>query len=150
MINMRDKELSWGKVVEKNTLGNISLPKKMFDSFFKETWTNSEEFTHVLIVFSPKPRALKIDIFPLTGSEVVKIQLKLTDFSINTIEQIREITKELRLPDDLFMSGVCVEQKYCLYESYIEKSKLIVPVELIQQKFASIESVTDVNVDHIE
>jgi len=137
---MSEKELSWGKVVEKNTLGNISLPKKMFNSFFKESWTASDSLSHVLIVFSPKPRALKIDIFPLEGNEVIKIYLKLTDFSINTIEQIREITKELKLPDDLFMSGVCIEQKYCVYESYIEKNKLKVPIDLIKERFASVES----------
>jgi hypothetical protein len=147
---MTDRTLSWGKVVDKNTLGNISLPKKMFDSFFKESWTTSEFLTHVLIVFSPKPRALKIDIFPLEGSEVIKIQLKLTDFSVNTIEKIREITRELRLPDDLFMSGVCVQQKYCLYESYIEKSKLEVPLEIIKERFTSVESITDVNIQNIE
>jgi hypothetical protein len=147
---MTDRTLSWGKIVEKNTLGNISLPKKMFDSFFKETWTASDIFTHVLIVFSPKPRALKIDIFPLEGSEVIKLQLKLTDFSVKTIEKIRQITKELKLPDDLFMSGVCVEQKYCLYESYIEKSKLEVPLEEIKEKFTSVESITDVDVQNIE
>lgn len=147
---MAEKELSWGKVVDKNTLGNISLPKKMFDSYFKESWTASDTLTHVLIVFSPKPRALKIDIFPLEGSEVVKLQLKLTDFSVNTIEQIREITKELNLPDDLFMSGVCIEQRYCLYESYIEKNKLEVSVDLIKERFASIESITDVQLQYIE
>ncbi|MHA1111387.1 MAG: hypothetical protein ACTSRE_09815 [Promethearchaeota archaeon] len=147
---MSEKELSWGKVVEKNTLGNISLPKKMFNSFFKESWTASDSLSHVLIVFSPKPRALKIDIFPLEGNEVIKIYLKLTDFSINTIEQIREITKELKLPDDLFMSGVCIEQKYCVYESYIEKNKLKVPIDLIKERFASVESITDVQVQYIE
>jgi hypothetical protein len=147
---MVEKELSWGKVVEKNTLGNISLPKKMFDSYFKESWAASDTLTHVLIVFSPKPRALKIDIFPLVGSEVVKLQLKLTDFSVNTIEEIREITKELNLPDDLFMSGVCIEQRYCLYESYIEKNKLEVSVDLIKERFASVESITDVNIQYIE
>ena len=147
---MTEKELSWGKVVDKNTLGNISLPKKMFNSFFKESWTASDSLSHVLIVFSPKPRALKIDIFPLEGSEVIKIHLKLTDFSVNTIEQIREITKELKLPDDLFMSGVCIEQMYCVYESYIEKNKLEVPIELIKERFASVESITDVQVQYIE
>ncbi|TFG20057.1 MAG: hypothetical protein EU530_04335 [Promethearchaeota archaeon] len=147
---MAEKELSWGKVVEKNTLGNISLPKKMFDSFFKESWTSSPSLTHVLIVFSPKPRALKIDIFPLEGSEVIKILLKLTDFSVNTIEQIREITKELKLPDDLFMSGVCIEQRFCIYESYIEKNKLKVSVDLIKERFASVESITEVQVQYIE
>ncbi len=147
---MVEKELSWGKVVEKNTLGNISLPKKMFDSFFKESWTSSASLTHVLIVFSPKPRALKIDIFPLEGSEVIKILLKLTDFSVNTIEQIREITKELKLPDDLFMSGVCIEQRNCVYESYIEKNKLEVSVDLIKERFTSVESITDVLVQNIE
>jgi hypothetical protein len=147
---MTEKELSWGKVVEKNTLGNISLPKKMFDSFFKESWTSSESLTHVLIVFSPKPRALKIDIFPLEGSEVIKILLKLTDFSVNTIEQIREITKELKLPDDLFMSGVCIKQRFCVYESYIEKNKLEVSVDLIKERFASVDSITEVQVQYIE
>ena len=147
---MADKELSWGRVVEKNTLGNISLPKKMFDSYFHESWTDSDTLTHVLIVFSPKPRALKIDIFPLEGSEVVKLQLKLTDFSVKTIEQIREITKELNLPDDLFMSVVCVEQRYCLYESYLEKNKLEVSVDLIKERFASVESITDVQIQYIK
>ena len=147
---MTEKTLSWGKVVEKNTLGNISLPKKMFDSFFQDSWSFSNSLTHVLIVFSPKPRALKIDILPLEGSEVIKIQLKLTDLSVNTIEQIRQITKELKLPDDLFMSGVCIEQKYCLYESYIEKSKLEVSLEQIKDQFTSVDSITDVEIQNIE
>ena len=147
---MAEKTLSWGKVVEKNTLGNISLPKKMFESFLKESWNVSHSLTHVLIVFSPKPRALKIDIFPLEGSEVIKIQLKLTDFSVKTIEKIREITKELKLPDDLFMSGVCVEQRYCVYESYIEKSKLKISLDQIKDRFSSIESITDVEIQNIE
>ncbi|MBN2155122.1 MAG: hypothetical protein JW776_03705 [Candidatus Lokiarchaeota archaeon] len=147
---MTDKELSWGKVVDKNTLGNISLPKKMFDSFFKESLAAKQSLTHVLVVFSPKPRSLKIDIFPLEGEEVIKIQLKLTDFSVSTIEQIREITKELDLPDDLFMSGVCVEQRYCLYESYIEKNKLTVPIELVKKRFSKIPSITDVKIYKVE
>jgi len=150
MNEIIEKELSWGKVVDKNTLGNISLPKKMFDSFFKASWTASPSLTHVLIVFSPKPRALKIDIFPLEGKEVLKIQLRLTDFSVNTIEQIREITKDLKLPDDLFMSGVCIEQKHCLYESYIEKNKLKIPIELLKERFSAVESIIDVQIYNIE
>ncbi len=147
---MTEKELSWGKVVGKNTLGNITLPKKMFDSFFKESWTASDSLSHVLVVFSPKPRALKIDIFPLEGKEVVKIQLKCEDFSIKTIEEIREITRELKLPDDLFVSGVCVKQKFCLYESYIEKNKLLVPMEEVKKRFQSAESITDVQIYNVE
>jgi len=148
---MMDKEINWGKIVEKNKLGNIMLPKKMFDSIINETeMTSPSPTTHVLVIFSPKPRALKIDIFPLESREVIKIQLKLTDFTVRTIEQLREVTKELNLPDYLHMSGVCVEKQFCLHESYIEKEKLTVSIDLVRERFMSIDSVTDVQIYHVE
>jgi hypothetical protein len=151
MNKMLDKELNWGKIVEKNNLGNIMLPKKILDSLINETETTSASPpTHVLVIFSPKPRALKIDIFPLESKDVIKIQLKLTDFSIRTIEQLREITKELHLPDYLYMSGVCVEKQFCLHESYIEKEKLTVSIDSIRERFMSIDSVTDVQIYQVE
>ena len=122
----------------------------MFDSFFSESGTASHSLSHVLVVFSPKPRALKIDIFPLDGREVVKIQLKCEDFSIKTIDEIREITKELNLPDDIFVSGVCVKQKFCLYESYIEKKKLKIPIEEIKKRFQMAESIKQVQIYNVE
>lgn len=139
-----ENNLSWGKVAGKDTLKQINLPKSMIEPFIKNTITDN-----VLIVFTPRQNLLKIDVFPIESKEIIKIQLILTQFSGNTVKQIGQIIRDMNIPKNLFTSGVCIKSNLCVYEAYIEKDKLKVPLETLKDHFNTVENVVDVFIDQI-
>ena len=145
--NMKnEKNLSWGKVIEKNALETIKLPKEMVNSFIEGIKTN---YNNVLVVFTPRNNILKIDVFPVENEDIIKVQLELTQFSGNTVKQIGKIIRELNIPKNLFTSGVCVKTNLCLYEAYIEEQKLPVSIDEIKERFSQVENVINVNITKI-
>ncbi len=138
-----ENNLSWGKVVTKNSLENISLPKDMIQSFINSINTI---YKSVLIVFTPRNNILKIDVFPVENEDILKLQLELTQFSGDAVKQIGKIIRELNIPKNLFTSGVCVKSNLCLYEAYIEEQKLPVSITEMKERFSHVENVIRVNI----
>jgi hypothetical protein len=139
--------LSWGKVVDKNSLAQISLPKQMIEEFLK----NAEPgYNNILIVFTPRQSILKIDVFPVETKDIIKVQLILTQFSGNTVKQIGQIIRTLDIPKNLFTSGVCIKSNLCVYEAYIEERKLKVSLHELKEKFSEVENVVEVIISKLE
>ena len=147
MNKMSENNLSWGKVVDKESLGQISLPKQMIDEFLK---TSEPGFNNILIVFTPRQNILKIDVFPVETRDIIKVQLILTQFSGNTVKQIGQIIKILDIPKNLFTSGVCIKSNLCVYEAYIEERKLKVSLQELKEKFSEVENVVEVIISKLE
>ena len=142
---MNEENLSWGKVFDKKSLGQIKLPENMIKTFINNT--NKQK---ALVVFTPRQNLLKIDVFPVEDNEIFKIQLKLTQFSGNTVKAIGRIIREMNIPKNLFTSGVCLKDNFCLYEAYIEKSNITVTIDVLKRKFAKVENVVDVIITKLE
>ncbi|MBD3353166.1 MAG: hypothetical protein GF364_16920 [Candidatus Lokiarchaeota archaeon] len=145
MSKMEEEKLSWGQVIDKEDLNQINLPKSMIESYIKKT-----QKKHVLIVFTPRENILKIDVFPIENKDIIKVQLKLTQFSGSTVKQIAHIIRELNIPKNLFTSGVCIQSDMCLYEAYIEYHKLGVSLDDLKERFTDVENVTEVNIIKIK
>ncbi len=129
--------LSEGQLVSRRGLGNLRIPDKVIDEI-----QGSKNF---LVIFAPRPNIIKINIFPSDSEEIVKILIKLQEFSPTTVKTIASIIRDLNLPN-LYTSGMCVKENECIYEAYIEKDKLKVDVVLIREKFEKIENVKSVEV----
>lgn len=138
---MEEQNLSWGKVVEKKSLNTIQLPEDMIKEFI-----NLTELENMLIVFTPRQNILKIDIFPVESKNIIKVQLKLTQFSGMTVKQIGQIIREMNIPKNLFTSGVCLQADLCLYEAYIEEQKLSISLDELKEKFKEVENVVKVEI----
>ncbi len=129
--------LSEGQLVSRRGLGNLRIPNKVVDEI-----QGSKNF---LVIFAPRPNIIKINIFPSDSEEIVKILIKLQEFSPTTVKKIASIIRELNLPN-LYTSGMCIKENECIYEAYIEKDKLKVDIGLIQREFEKIENVKSVEV----
>jgi hypothetical protein len=129
--------LSEGQLVSRRSLGNLRIPDKVVDEI-----QGSKNF---LVIFAPRPNIIKINIFPSDSEEIVKILIKLQEFSPTTVKTIASIIHNLNLPN-LYTSGMCIKENECIYEAYIEKDKLKVDMDLIRDKFEQIENVKSVQV----
>lgn len=129
--------LSEGQLVSRRGLANLSIPNKVIDEI-----QGSKNF---LVIFAPRPNIIKINIFPSDSSEIVKILIKLQEFSPTTVKTIASIIRDLNLPN-LYTSGMCIKENECIYEAYIEKDKLNVEIDKIQREFEKIENVKSVEV----
>lgn len=141
---MDENNLSWGRVVDKNSLNNIVLPKEMIENFIGQTSTEN-----ALIVFTPRKKILKIDVFPVESKDIVKVKLELTEFSGNTVKQIGQIIRDNNIPKNLFTSGVCIKTELCLYEAYIEERKLSISIKELKEHFSGVDNVVKVEVSRI-
>ncbi len=129
--------LSEGQLVSRRGLGNLRIPDKVVDEI-----QGSKNF---LVIFAPRPNIIKINIFPSDSEEIVKILIKLQEFSPTTVKNIATIIRDLNLPN-LYTSGMCIKENECIYEAYIEKDKLKVDIALIRTEFEKIENVKSVEV----
>ncbi len=129
--------LSEGQLVSRRGLANLSIPNKVVDEI-----QGSKNF---LVIFAPRPNIIKINIFPSDSEEIVKILIKLQEFSPTTVKTIASIIRELNLPN-LYTSGMCIKENECIYEAYIEKDKLKADITVIRNEFEKIENVKSVEV----
>ncbi len=129
--------LSEGQLVSRRGLGNLRIPDKVVDEI-----QGSKNF---LVIFAPRPNIIKINIFPSNSEEIVKILIKLQEFSPTTVKTIATIIRDLNLPN-LYTSGMCIKENECIYEAYIEKDRLNVDIALIRKEFEKIENVKSVEV----
>ncbi len=129
--------LSEGQLVSRRGLANLSIPNKVIDEI-----QGSKNF---LVIFAPRPNIIKINIFPSDSEEIVKILIKLQEFSPTTVKTIASIIRELNLPN-LYTSGMCIKENECIYEAYIEKDKLKADIIVIRNEFEKIENVKSVEV----
>ncbi len=129
--------LSEGQLVSRRGLGNLKIPNKVVDEI-----QGSKNF---LVIFAPRPNIIKINIFPSDSAEIVKILIKLQEFSPTTVKTIATIIRDLNLPN-LYTSGMCIKENECIYEAYIERDKLKVDIALIRHEFEKIENVKSVEV----
>ncbi|HMF34842.1 MAG TPA: hypothetical protein VKK79_25700 [Candidatus Lokiarchaeia archaeon] len=129
--------LSEGQLVSRVDLANLHIPQKILDEL--------QAAKNFLVIFAPRPNIIKINVFPSDSDEIVKILIKLTEFSPETVKTIASIIRMLNLPN-LYTSGMCIRENECVYEAYIEKDKLEVDVDSIQNEFEKVANVKSVEV----
>jgi len=136
-MSAQPSNLSEGQLVSRKGLRNLRIP----DNIVKEL----EGFKNFLVVFAPRPNIIKINIFPSDSNEIVKVLIRLQEFSSTTVKMIASIIRNLNLPN-LYTSGMCIKENECIYEAYIEKDKLKVDISIIRNEFEKIENVKSVEV----
>ncbi|MHA1870887.1 MAG: hypothetical protein ACTSXF_08055 [Promethearchaeota archaeon] len=136
---------SWGKVIRIDDLKSIVFPKGILDIYLNRNKYNKK----VLIVFSPNKNNLKIDVFPIEDTKIIKVTMKLTKFSGTTVKSISQLIRQYEIPKNLFTLGVCLKENLCIYEQYIEESKLKINIEELKNELLKIENVKDINIETI-
>jgi len=129
--------LSEGQLVSRENLLNLHIPTKIVEQL--------QDAKNFLVIFAPRPNIIKINIFPSTSDEIVKILIKLTEFSPEAVRTIASIIRTLNLPH-LYTQGMCLKENDCVYEAYIEKDKLEVDIESIRSEFEKAANVKSVEV----
>ncbi|MHA1342255.1 MAG: hypothetical protein ACTSRZ_20860 [Promethearchaeota archaeon] len=141
---MSNENLSWGRVVGKDSIKSIELPEELYDHF-----TKSIKTSRLLIIFTPRKDLLKIDVFPVESNEIIKIQLHLLQFSGETLKKIGEIIQKMDITRNLYTTGVCIREDLCLYEVYLEEEGLKYSAEQLEQEFRSIKDVQKVYIQKL-
>ncbi|OLS14865.1 MAG: hypothetical protein RBG13Loki_1497 [Promethearchaeota archaeon CR_4] len=136
-MSEKPTNLSEGLLVSRKGLTNLRIPDKVVGEM-----QSSKNF---LVIFAPRPNIIKVNIFPSDSEEIVKILIKLQEFSATTVKKIASIISDLNLPN-LYTSGMCIKENECIYEAYIERDKLKVDLTSIPKEFEMIENVKSVEV----
>lgn len=129
--------LSEGQLVSREDLLNLHIPQDIVQEL--------QGAKNFLVIFAPRPNIIKINIFPSESDEIIKILIKLTEFSPETIKTIASIIRMLNLPH-LYTSGMCIKENECVYEAYIERDKLDVEVDSIRNEFEKVANVKSVEI----
>ena len=129
--------LSWASVVSRKTLGNLTIPPNSLDVFYKSV---SDPF--MLVIFNPQKSSLKMEVFPVSSKEVLKLQLTLTAFSQEIFQQISGILRNLNL-EKIYTSGVCLKEGLCIYEAYIEENQLPTDRNSVVKMFGEIQNLKE-------
>ncbi|MFX1273950.1 MAG: hypothetical protein ACFFBP_16175 [Promethearchaeota archaeon] len=99
--------------------------------------------------YRTRGKVIKLDIIPVDAKEIFNLKVIFKDkMTISIIQEISELfskySKDLSL---VFTTGICQEGNKCIYEVYIDTSKLV--LEAIISKLAKIKEVIEVGVQLI-
>lgn len=136
---MTKKDLSFGQLVSREQLKNLKIPGDITQSF---------QTRNFLVVIAPRSNILKINVFPTDSKSITKIIIYLREFSPFIVKKIASIIRKLDLPN-LYTSGVCLQEDRCVYEAYIEFSKLSVGVDVIREEFEAITDIESVKIEQL-
>jgi len=138
------ENLSWGKIIEKDNIKNITLPQEII----KELSENIN-YNRFLVVFTSRKKLIKIDIFPFSENEIVKIQLKLSQFSGESVKKIGEIIQKMNFTKNFYTSGVCITSNICLYEVYLEFKEFKYSIEELEKEFNLIDNLIGIYIQKL-
>lgn len=136
---MTKNDLSRGQLLPRERLAALRIPNEILENFSERNF---------LVVIAPRSNIIKINVFPTDSKSIVKVLIKLREFSPYIVKKIASIIRRLSLPN-LFTSGMCVEENRCIYEAYIDKSKLDVSLDDLRASFEEIGDIQAVEITEL-
>lgn len=143
-----------GKHKNKISVGLI-ISKDDFNStiFPKEVKAEITDTPYYLLIFISREDSIKISCFPTKENRIIKILIKLIEFSPDLVKGISTVLGELNLSRDiLHTTGICYELEKCFYETYLLGDTLksgALSADDIKESFLAIDKVVDVEIENI-
>lgn len=138
------------KISESEIISREELERNCI--FPEEVRAELGQTPYYLLIFIPRSDVVKINCFPINDKQILKLLIKLEEFSPNLVKGISDVLNEaINSEEVLHTTGLCFEQKNCFYETYLKAHSLDSDAkEKAKQSFLSLDKVISVDFETVK
>ncbi len=127
------------KMVSLEEAQPISLPVD-FLATLKPKEGNS---SNAVMILAPSTKIIRI--IPSKSDTVLKVAIEIGELSPDFLQELGVVFMRSKIKT-LYSTGLCFTQETCVYEGYLDKSDVTMPIDQLQSELQGIKGVSKVDI----
>lgn len=138
---MAANQVTIAKMVSLDEQAPISLPVDFLETLKPK---DAGAGSNAVMILAPSTKIIRI--IPSKSDVVLKVAIEIGELSPDFLQELGVVFMRSKIKT-LYSTGLCFTQETCVYEGYLDKSDVTMPIEKLKSELQGIKGVSQVDIN---